>query len=398
MEYALQHQPQDAEQLIVQRLQMSEALGALASATQQEAAWLAARVPAPTRAVMLAGGPLKNVPFMREISAIIGTVDANLFVDFVLGIPMLGWALHAPTQMRRDREPEETVEDLLARSQAKNLKLISRTRASGDERLDREAWRKTMEEMEMGLMSPPVFSLADLGLSQCCLVRRHGLWEQHGAAVAPTVRVLDDFLEGGQNGTVGYQYTHRPANLDTVTATLRTVGERYLEPLEMFTSDFAKAFKQVPGVEAMLHLSVVVQWDPTSRRPAFLIPYTQVFGGRSTPLNFARFPVWCCHAMAVLAALPCEHCVDDMISAERKRTMRSGWIVWRLFADHCGWRVPDVKSPDPSPQCIALGAEFDLVLHPEGPMSVRIHDARIEAISFILAAIQKDGAVSFLTC
>ena len=248
---------------------MSVALEALATATRSEAAWLAARVPAPTRAVMLAGGPLKNVPFMREISAIIGTVDSNLFVDFVFGLPMLGWALHAPTQMRRDRVPEETVQDLLSRSQAQSQRLISRTRASGDEQLDSEAWRKTMEEVEMGLLSPPVSSLADLGMEQCCLVRRHGLWEQHGSAVAPTVRVLDDFLEGGQNGTVGYQYTHRPATLDTVTATLRSVGELYNEPLEMFTSDFAKAFKQVPGVEAMLHLSVIVQWNPSSRRPVF---------------------------------------------------------------------------------------------------------------------------------
>ena len=162
----------------------------------------------------------------------------------------------------------------------------------------------------------------------------------------------------------------------------------------MFTSDFAKAFKQVPGVETMLHLSVVVQWDPVSRRPAFLVPYTQVFGGRSTPLNFARFPAWCCHAMAVLAALPCEHCVDDMISAERMKSMRSGWVVWRRFADHCGWRVPDVKSPEPSQQCIALGADFNLIQHPKGPMSVGIHDARIEAITSILTAIQEDEKLS----
>ena len=60
------------------------------------------------------------------------------------------------------------------------------------------------------------------------------------------MRVLDDFLEGGQNGTVGYQLTHRPANLDTVAASMRAYGQRFSEPLEFFTSDFAKAFKQVP--------------------------------------------------------------------------------------------------------------------------------------------------------
>ena len=74
--------------------------------------------------------------------------------------------------------------------------------------------------------------------------------------------------------------------------------------------------------------------------------------------------------------------------------MRTGWRVWRQFADHCGWRAPDIKSPVPSAICVALGAEFDSRQHPSGPMSVRIHDARIEAISAILAGIQIEEKLS----
>ena len=210
----------------------------------------------------------------------------------------------------------------------------------------------------MGILSPPVTSMADLGMDQCCLVRRHGLWEQHGCATEPTVRVLDDFLEGGQNGTVGYQYTHRPASLDTMSATMKAMGEKFDEKLQLFTSDFTNAFKQIPGVEELLHLSIIVQWQPELARPVFMVPYTQVFGGRSTPVNFARYPAWCCHAMAFLGALACEHCVDDMISVERAQTMESGWRLWCRFADLCGWRVPDSKSPPPSSVAVVLGAEF----------------------------------------
>ena len=96
---------------------------------------------------------------------------------------------------------------------------------------------------------PPVYRLEDVALTNPCLVRRHGLWEQHGEAMEPSVRVLDDFLEGGQNSTVGYQWTHRPANLDTITATLRSLGEQHREAIAQFTTDFTKAFKQIPGVE-----------------------------------------------------------------------------------------------------------------------------------------------------
>ena len=93
-----------------------------------------------------------------------------------------------------------------------------------------------------------------------CLVRGHGLWEQHGNAKAPSVRVLDDFLEGGKNATVGYQFTHRPATLDNVAASMRAMCEEFPEPMEFFN--------QVPGVTVLLHLAVVVHWAlPTADLP-----------------------------------------------------------------------------------------------------------------------------------
>ena len=82
-----------------------------------------------------------------------------------------------------------------------------------------------MEEVDLGLLSSPVDSLHKLNMQNPCLVRRHGLWEQHGNAKLPTVRVLDDFLEGGQNATVGYQLTHRPAALDNLAASMRAMSE-----------------------------------------------------------------------------------------------------------------------------------------------------------------------------
>ena len=88
-----------------------------------------------------------------------------------------------------------------------------------------------MEEVELGLLSPPVHAFKELKMQHACLVRRHGLWEQHGNAKSPSVRVLDDFLEGGQNTTVGYQFTHRPAMLDNVAASMRVAGERFGVPL-----------------------------------------------------------------------------------------------------------------------------------------------------------------------
>ena len=205
-------------------------------------------------------------------------------------------------------------------------------------------------------------------------------WEQHGEAREPSCRVLDDFLEGTQNATVGYQHTHRPANLDSLAATFRAMGALFPEKIMLFTSDFAKAFKQIPGVVSMLECSVVAQWDPCKCRPAFMVPLTQVFGGRSTPLNFARYPSWCCYAMACLGALPAEHCVDDIITAERASTIQSGWRLWRTFADLCGWRVLDTKSPPPTTCQTVLGAQIDTRQFPQQPVVIRITLARSEVL------------------
>ena len=111
-----------------------------------------------------------------------------------------------------------------------------------------------------------------------------------------------------------------------------------------------------------------------------MVPFTQVFGGRSTPLNFSRYPSWCCYAMAVLGALPTEHCVDDIIACERASTILSGWRLWHRFADLCGWRVPDTKSPPPTTCQSVLGACIDTSAFPQHPIHFSITDRRIEVI------------------
>ena len=246
---------------------MLAALQKLAAATATEAEWLYTHAPAPTQRVLVAGGPLRNVPFMREISHVIAHEDHALISDYCLGLPMVGWALQAPTMVERFHPPMTTVTDLKSNATEHNDRLINRTRPTTDTVLDLVAWTKSMDEVALGLLSEPVYLITELSVKAPCLVRRHGIWEQHGEALEPTCRVLDDFREGTQNATVGYQHTHRPANLDSLAASLRAYGTRFPEALKLFKSDFAKAFKQIPGMESLLECSVIVQWDPHKKIP-----------------------------------------------------------------------------------------------------------------------------------
>ena len=91
-----------------------------------------------------------------------------------------------------------------------------------------------------------------------------------------TARRLIDALEGGQNGSTGSQFTHRPTDLDSWATQCRMVQERFPESaLSQFPSDFKKAYKQVPAEPSLAGFAVMVQWHPRKRCPAFLVGRTQ---------------------------------------------------------------------------------------------------------------------------
>ena len=129
---AIDYQPCDCRTLIQQRSDMRYALRLLAAPTMDEGVELCRHAPRPTQAVLKGGGPLRNFPFMRSISYIIGSMDPSLFTDYVLGLATLGCALHAPTQVPREHWHVFMIQDLLANADAHNKRMISRTRPSSN--------------------------------------------------------------------------------------------------------------------------------------------------------------------------------------------------------------------------------------------------------------------------
>ena len=98
---------------------------------------------------------------------------------------------------------------------------------SGDLELDALAYKKSVDEHKRGVLLGPYRTLGEVPVSAPCLVPRHGLWEQHGDADEPTVRVIDDLLMGGQNETVSYSSTHRPADGDALCSHQRALQEPF---------------------------------------------------------------------------------------------------------------------------------------------------------------------------
>ena len=95
-------------------------------------------------------------------------------------------------------------------------------------------------------------------------------------------------------------------------------------------------------------------------RAVFFLAYCQLFGGKSPPLNFARYPAWLCEVAAVLFGLPVSHCVDDMISVEPTIL---AFLGQRCFVELCratGWEISEGKPPPPSSRFVVIGVELDL--------------------------------------
>ena len=149
-------------------------------------------------------------------------------------------------------------------SSASNRRLDGRLRL-----LDRA--ETTEKELQADMILGPLVNLSDVPIPTVRLLRRLGTWEEHGGAQEPTVRLIDDALEGGQNGATGSQYTYRPTDLDTWATQSRMVQE--LVPssaLSPFPSDFKQPYNQVPTEPNLAGLAVMVKWHPHECRLVFL--------------------------------------------------------------------------------------------------------------------------------
>lgn len=329
----------------------------------------------------------KNLAFMREVIYITQSCDDECVMWLALGIPMLGMAPPARGLMDRVQPPDATIGEWMADTHSRNLSLLPRLGPSGDETLDTVAYEKSMEEVTAGVLDGPYDDLDDVPLELPCLVPRHGIWEQHGDAEEPSVRIIDDLLMGEQNTTTGTLSSHRPTDVDGLVAQARVVATAFRTKLNVWKSDFSKAFKQIPGDPSQRGRIVIGQWSPCRGRTVFFVASSQLFGSKGAPLNFSRFPAACCQWMACLFAVAMSHCVDDVISLERALTAASGRDCWLRFAELCGWKISREKSPPPCDHMPVIGVMLDLRSLPDGNAFVAVTKKRLQALEASIRSV-----------
>ena len=392
------------------RKEVMAIVGELAVACKEENDEIVSLADTSVRAV-LRSFKCKNVCLMREINFITCPEDYSAIASLVTGLPMVGLTQPAFGLLERVKVGTSCLNEWLKDRQSRNNMVLARTGPSGDEVLDKESYSKTLQERDAGVLAGPFTDLAQLPFDDPCLVPRAGIWECHGTATAPTVRNIDDMLAGGQNSTCITTHSHRPTDVDALVAQTRAVIEACPgRRIRGWTSDFSKAYKQVPGIESQTKFAVIVQYSPILMRHVFFIPFSQLFGSRNSPLNFARFPAVFCHMVAVLLLIAASHCVDDVISVEDDESVESAKAAWDMLMDCFGWLMNVEKDSKPLPVLVVIGISLNLSPVPGSDPSVMVMAKRVKTliaqINYILTsgvlgsgqAASLSGRLGFTLC
>jgi len=373
-----------AERLIEWRGQVREALKVLASVVEVDDIEIYKNIN-PTVKAVLEAYLKKNICFMRELNFVTNPRDFAAVTCLVLGLPMLGWAFPAYGLMERKREPTNSYEDWKTDCASRNSILSSRIQGSGDAELDSKSFVKTMAEVDAKVLLGPFYDLTDIPFEFPGIAPRCGIWECHGDAVVPDVRNIDDLLAGEQNSTAGSTHAHRPTDVDALAAQTRAVSHaRPGMKLSGWASDFAKAYKQVPGDPSQVGEVVLAQFDPTRGSVSFFVALSQVFGSKTAPVSFSRYPAVFCIMVALLFMLPATHCVDDVIIIEGSDVADSGKLCWDLLMLLCGWKMSASKDQKPSQLFTVIGVSVDLRPFPNGDPSIMVTRRRLQSLETMI--------------
>jgi len=306
---------------------------------------------------------------------------------------MLGWAERSVVLPSKVTRPTYKHAEFTTPSETMNAKVAATMGPSADPELDLASWAKSCKEFEAETLLGPF--LASEVPSNVRLLPRRPIWESHGGKKERSCRNIDDALFGEQNDTVGLLSVHRPCTVDRLASQGRRIAARFpRDSLAGWTSDFGGAYKQVPSDPDQSHLFGVAMWNPIMQCMVIGLAVSQIFGSRSAPLNFSRYPDWCCFIMATLFKTVLEQCIDDLICIERLDTAASARMSWLSLAESCGWNIPLEKSPEASQLFRALGVFVDLKPLPLSAAMIRVCKDRVNSIILTLHQIMQTGRVT----
>jgi hypothetical protein len=132
---------------------------------------------------------------------------------------------------------------------------------------------------------------------------------------------------------------------------------------------------------------VLAQFCPLLQCAVFFVALSQVFGSKTAPVNFSRFPALFCEIIARMLLLPATHCVDDVIFVEESAVADSGKESWDLLMQLSGWKMSSSKATSPAKMFVVIGVSVNLAPLPKMNPTLMITTKRLKSLDILIRTI-----------
>ena len=265
---------------------------------------------------------------MAAVADAIEWPDTELVRKHVYGYQVVGSIPDSHVLVPGGQPFREPPDSIFARNAAANNALERRVRSMTPDDTSRAAWRKTLEEVEIGLMAGP-FTSQELNQT----IRKggfgYGAWRgslRFGVAQGTDIRACDDCRPSNLGTeTVESVYCARAEFGATVARglALRLGHGRFI--LCKSTDDLRKAYRFLPV--AHMEYTVICIQDPDTRQACFFVVPGHNFGLLSAVVNFNSFSRFIVEASRSLGAVTVDGYYDDF-TVDELVDLRSSGSHW----------------------------------------------------------------------
>ena len=207
-----------------------------------------------------------HIPLLRWLVAWSYYKNVRYVDKLVAGRPCLGSIPDGASDFPPEHKPpSQSMKEWTQHPWKRNLRMIAKTKPSGDERLDWLSWEKTLAEQAKGYAK--IGDLQDEDLDHVCLTPRWAKWEQKDDGTW-TVRNISDWAASEGNETVEMHQRYAPDGLNVARASVRVQKELHGPevPLASFRADYEMTFWQSPKDPAQRDQTVETCWDPEMQK------------------------------------------------------------------------------------------------------------------------------------
>ena len=315
--------------------------------------------------------------------------DRSLVEDLANGMPLVGDVQPTNVFPKRERPMRADYQAWKDGLPERNRLMVQRVIKSADTEESRLCWEKTVKEAAAGWLSPPT-PVTEAALNSIPLSPRFAKWEVHGERERK-IRVIDDLKASGVNDLLGVVETSIPENLDVFLAMARMHEEEAPgRTMQMFSLDFAHAYKHVGIAEDQLDFATIVLCDDKGV-PHMATLHTQPFGSGRAPANWARVTSFLQFVLQHLFQVWLGIFVDDCFCIEPKETVGSALASVKALCNLLGLSLANDKENPPCTTMNLLGAQITIL---RDSVKAALTPKRINDYSVYLRNFLKKGSMS----